>query len=251
MQRFPNELAPGSEIDLLLPYVIDLEAEVDRLRRQGSFVEEQARETVKAVKVLCKGAEKSENAASAMAQIETAANDLAKLLADLHERPGYHPAHDQVAPIAIRPLIDQVFRWQQRLEDAPHAAIRLELDTEHVEWFPARLRHIIDILLANALRFATSQGESRVTLSLRRCANGYELRVADNGVGVSAETRLGMLELYHRAAPTRAAGVGVGLAVAKSLIERSGGTLTVESTEGQGTSFLAVLPRYDVHDFLD
>src|SRR5690348_12886260 len=47
MQHFPSELVPGGEIDVLLPYVTDLEFEVDRLRRQGRFIEQQARETLK------------------------------------------------------------------------------------------------------------------------------------------------------------------------------------------------------------
>ena len=51
-------------------------------------------------------------------------------------------------------------------------------------------------------------------------------------------------------APARAAGLGVFLAVVKLLVEQSGGTLTVESGEGQGTTFMAVLPRYDVDDYL-
>ena len=59
-----------------------------------------------------------------------------------------------------------------------------------------------------------------------------------------------MFELFYRAAPTRAAGLGVGLAVVKLLVQQSGGTLTVDSGEGQGTTFLAVLPHYDVDDFL-
>jgi hypothetical protein len=44
--------------------------------------------------------------------------------------------------------------------------------------------------------------------------------------------------------------LGVGLAVVKLLIEQSGGSLTVESSPGNGTTFLAMLPRYDVGDYL-
>jgi signal transduction histidine kinase len=145
-----------------------------------------------------------------------------------------------------------VFRWQQRLEGAPHAALRLELEVEHLDWFPARLRHIVDNLIANALKYATGdKGESRVTVGLRQSAKGYELRVADNGVGISPQARIDMLELFYRAAPARAAGLGVGLAIVKLLVEQSGGSLTVESLEGQGSSFLAILPRYDINDFLN
>ena len=45
--------------------------------------------------------------------------------------------------------------------------------------------------------------------------------------------------------------LGVGLAVVKLLVEQSGGTLSVESLEGRGTSFLATLPRYDINDYLN
>jgi signal transduction histidine kinase len=250
MSRSPSELAPGAEIDVLLPYVTDLEFEVDRLRRQCRFIEQQAQESLKKMRSSCQEAVQSGDPSGALAQIERTASDLAQVLQDLHEQPGYHPAHDQVVAIAVRPLFEQVFRWQQHLEDAPRAVLRLELEVEHVDWFPARLRHIIDNLIANALKYVADKGEARVTLGLRCTANGYELRIADNGVGISQQARIDMLELFHRAAPARAAGLGVGLAVVKLLIEQSGGTLAVESLEGQGTSFVATLPRYDINDFL-
>ena len=64
------------------------------------------------------------------------------------------------------------------------------------------------------------------------------------------DKRAEVLELLYRAAPARAAGLGVGLAVVKLLVEQSGGTLTVDSGEGKGTSFVVVLPRYDADDYL-
>jgi len=236
----------------LMPYVTDLEFEVDRLRKQGRFIEQQAWDALNRVDRLCDEAVKPESSASdAVARITETVDEFSKVLADLHEQPGFHPAHDLVVPIAVRPLIEQVFRSQQRLAAAPHAVLRLELDVEHLDWFPARLRHIVDNLIANALKYSTAgKGETRVTLGLRRTLEGYELRIADNGVGISADARMEMLDLLYRAGPARAAGLGVGLAVVKLLIEQSGGTLIVESVEGQGTSFLAFLPRYDINDSL-
>jgi signal transduction histidine kinase len=56
--------------------------------------------------------------------------------------------------------------------------------------------------------------------------------------------------LFFRTTPAGATGPGVGLAVVKLLVEQSGGTLTVDSGEGWGTTFAATLPRFDVDDFL-
>jgi signal transduction histidine kinase len=250
MTTFPNALAPGSESNLLLPYVAELELEVDRLRTQGSFVEQAARDAVKQVRQLC--GRQASDPGSTTAAILAVVGELSNVLRDLHAQPGYHPTHDQVTAIALRPLIEQIFRWQQRLTSASKAELRMTLQMEHVEWFPARLRHILDGLISNALRYRDpDKGESRVGLDFHRAGGLYEFRITDNGVGISQERRLDMLELIHRAAPARAAGLGVGLAVVKLLIEQSGGTLTVESLEGQGTCFKATLPTFDVDDFLD
>jgi signal transduction histidine kinase len=170
---------------------------------------------------------------------------------DLDDPPGYHPAHDQVIAIAVRPLIEQVFRWQQRLSGASRAILHMELSTDTVNWFPARFRHVLDNLISNALKYRDpDKGESRVTVLLNHLAESIELRVTDNGLGMPWDKRTAAFELFYRSAPIRNAGLGVGLAVVKLLIEQSGGSLTVESGEGKGSNFIVILPRYDVGDFL-
>jgi signal transduction histidine kinase len=229
----------------------DLELEVDRLRKQAQFVHHEVGRALKQIQLLCTNTARADNASTPLAEIDQTARQLATALHELHEPSGYHPAHDQVVAIAVRPLIEQVFRWQQRLAGVSQVALRLELESEHVEWFPARLRHILDNLLSNALKYRDpDKGEAWVDLRLRISPKGYELRVSDNGVGLPPEDRDQVLGLFYRAAPVRAAGLGVGLAVVKLLVEQSGGTLTVDSHEGQGTTFVAVLPRFDVDDYL-
>jgi signal transduction histidine kinase len=127
----------------------------------------------------------------------------------------------------------------------------LDLESEHVDWFPVRLRHILDNLLSNSLKYRDpDKTDQWVQLGLRLSAEAYEFRVSDNGVGLPAAAHTQMLELFYRAAPAREAGLGVGLAVVRMLVEQSGGTLTVDAGEGQGADFVAVLPRYEVDDFL-
>jgi signal transduction histidine kinase len=241
----------AANIHLLLAYVADLELEVDRLRKQAQFVRHEVGNTLRRIRRLCTDAAKAGNTLPPLPDIGEAAKQLAGVLRDLQEPPGYHPAHDQVIAIAVRPLAERVFRWQQRLVGAPEVTLRLELESEHVEWFPARLRHILDNLISNALKYRDpDKGEAWVQLGLRVSPEGYELRISDNGIGLPPGDRAEVFELFYRAAPARAAGLGVGLPVVKLLVEQSGGTLTVDSGQGQGTTFVMVLPRYDVDDYL-
>jgi signal transduction histidine kinase len=243
----------ASKLHLLLVYVADLELEVDRLRNQAQFIHHEVRETLRFVHGLCTEAIQTENALprTSLSEIDRATHELAVVMRDLQDLPGYHPTHDQVIAIAVRPLVERVFRSQQRLLGVPEVILRLELASEYVEWFPARLRHILDNLFSNAVKSRDpGKDEAWVHFRLRVSPEGYELQVSDNGIGLPAGQGDRMFELFHRAGPARAAGLGVGLPVVKMLVEQSGGTLAVESGEGQGSTFTVVLPRYDVDDYL-
>lgn len=224
---------------------------MDRLRRRHHFLAWEVRETLRGIQELCAHPPGVGGETSPVARIAEAANQLAELLRDLQESPGYHPADDQVIAIAVRPLAEQVFRQQQRFAGVPQVVLRLELEGESVEWFPARLRHILDNLIANALKNCDpSKNEAWVQLELRLTPKHYELRVSDNGMGLASAACDRAFDLFYRVAPARVAGLGAGLPVVKLLVEQSGGALTVDSGEGQGTTFVALLPRYDVNDFL-
>jgi signal transduction histidine kinase len=249
MQSVPPAARHKPDPQDLLAYVANLELEVDRLRREGRFMQHQLRETLRWVRSL--GVANGTPSDLPLAEINRAAERLTTVLRDLQETPAYHPAHDQVVAIAIRPLSERVFRLQQRLENAANVVLRLQLAVEHVDWFPARLRHILDTLISNALRYRDdSKAENWVQLDLQALPDVYELRVSDNGVGLPVGNGSEVFELLYRSMPGRQAAVGVGLAVIKLLVEQSGGRLTVNSGEGQGTTFLAVLPRFDADDFL-
>jgi signal transduction histidine kinase len=240
----------GPDGDRLLGYAADLELEVDRLRRHGTFIEREATTTLMRILRLCAGSGAGEPV-SALAEVETAARALLETVKDLHDVPGYHPALDQVVAIAVRPLTERVFRWQQRLSGARGVVLRLELEADHVEWFPARFRHILDNLLAHALRNRDAAvADPWVAVGLRTTDATYELRVSDNGSETPPEDRL-VLNLFYRPAPLRGDGLGVGLAVVRLLVEQSGGTLMARPREGRGTDLILTLPRYDLLDYLE
>jgi signal transduction histidine kinase len=243
----------ASQLQAVMAYAAGLELEVDRLRRRDQFWQRESRERIKQIARLCKEpAAPPAASGSPLAAIGEACHQFSELLHDLSEPPGYHPAFDQVIAIAVRPMAQQIFREQQRLSGAGAAVLRFELESEHIDWFPARFRHILDNLISNALRYCdSSKGEIRVGLAVRTLPEGYELRLSDNGLGISPNQLDGMLELFYRAAPVRAAGLGVGLAVVKLLVEQCCGSVSVSSGDGQGTTVTVRLPRYNADDHID
>src|SRR5688572_25667860 len=90
----------------LLAYVADLELEVDRLRKQGGFIHHEIGAGLKSILGLCSGTSDGE----CRTQVAGIVQGMAGVLRALHEPPGYHPAHDQVVAIAVRPLIERVFQ---------------------------------------------------------------------------------------------------------------------------------------------
>lgn len=231
----------------LLAYVADLELEVDRLRRNHQLIYLEARAATAQIQKWCSSPELNDGVNTS--SVSAVCEHLASVLRDLRELPGYHPAHDQVVAIAVRPLIEQVFRWQQRLLDASETKLQVELDIDHVEWFPARLRHILDSLISNGVRYRDpSKGDSWVRVGLRETPATYELRVLDNGSGLPEGMHNHAFDLIHRASFSRTN--GLGLAVVKMLVEQSGGSFRVESGDGQGTTVVTELPRFAIDDFL-
>lgn len=243
-------MQPTANTRELRSYVMALEMEVDRLRGTQDFLQTQVAQLFRPLLAAAQPVRSCEQAAGLIAELDSTLDQLADIFRDLRLSPGYHPALDQVVAIAVRPIIEQAFRAQQRLLSADNVALHLELDTDYVEWFPVRLRHLLDNLLSNAIRFRDAEkGETRVLVALRVVGAQYELRVSDNGLGFSDDQRGAAFDLMHRMQHPRQ--VGVGLAVVKLLVEESGGAVTVTSDEGYGSCVMITLPRYDKGDFLE
>lgn len=108
--------------------------------------------------------------------------------------------------------------------------------------FDARLlQQAIGNLLHNALKY--SPPDRAVHITLAQAAGQITLCVTDEGIGIPREDLLRLFEPFHRAANVGAIqGTGLGLAIVKEAVELHGGTVTVESQVGAGTTFIVTLP---------
>lgn len=109
------------------------------------------------------------------------------------------------------------------------------------------LSQVVNNLLDNAIKYTPEGG--RVTLSLNAIDGAARLKVADNGVGISAEDLPHVFERFFRADRARqrddAHGTGLGLSICQSIVEAHGGEVACRSRPGEGTEFIVLLPLAD------
>jgi len=100
-----------------------------------------------------------------------------------------------------------------------------------------RLQRVILNLLDNAIRFTPGGGQ--VTLAVKQDGAGIEISVQDTGRGMSEEEQARAFEPYYRG---EGGGAGLGLAIARAIVEAHGGRMGIESTPGQGSRVWFILP---------
>ena len=100
-------------------------------------------------------------------------------------------------------------------------------------------------LLSNAIKFTPDGGKIEIVLT--QDSDHVKIVVRDNGVGMSAETLPHVFEKFYQGDRSHAAeGNGLGLSLVKRIVELCGGSISIESEEGNGTSVYVALPKQDV-----
>ncbi|MCU0686265.1 MAG: response regulator [Polyangiaceae bacterium] len=135
--------------------------------------------------------------------------------------------------------------------EAKNIALGLDLGPPaYASGDPDRLQQVVWNLLSNAVKFTPAGG--RIDVRLERVGTVTQLTVSDSGQGISAEFLPYVFDRFRQAngsSSRRHSGLGLGLALVRSLIELHGGTVRVESEgEGRGSLFTITLPVRAVHD---
>jgi len=103
----------------------------------------------------------------------------------------------------------------------------------------ARMSQVLENLISNALKFTPAGGS--IVVRVTRDATGVSCAVADTGVGIPPEELPHLFERFWQARRYRRGGAGLGLAIARGVVEAHGSALTVESEPGRGSVFSFVL----------
>jgi signal transduction histidine kinase len=154
------------------------------------------------------------------------------------------------APEVVQRVLDQVnFHAEQK--DVT-VALFVQPPAPPIELDPARFEQVVANLVNNAIKFTPQGGEVAVTVGFRD--EHLVITVNDSGPGISPEALPHIFERFYRAhiveGDRRRTG-GLGLTIAKSIVELHGGTITVESRVNQGTTFTVRLPQLGAAGNLD
>jgi PAS domain S-box-containing protein len=166
----------------------------------------------------------------------------ARIVGELRDLNRRSTAQDQEEVVVAR-LLKRVLDLADQQAENGHVQVRRELDDGKdlvVQGVADRLHQVFLNLTLNAIDAMPDGGELTVSLRPTTEPQGAEVRFHDEGVGISPEVQE---ELFQPFYTTKDDGVGLGLYISRNIVEGHGGSITVQSEPGGGTTFTVWLPH--------
>jgi signal transduction histidine kinase len=151
-----------------------------------------------------------------------------------------HPDFVHTMPLEIEPVVvDALRRWTP----IPRRWVLGEVEEATIDADPDRLALALDALIENAVKH--TRPEDSITMSVRRDGGTAVIVVEDTGEGIADEDLSRIFDRFARSDASRSregGGVGLGLAIVRTVAEALGGSVSVRSTRGEGSAFEVALP---------
>jgi PAS domain S-box-containing protein len=148
-----------------------------------------------------------------------------------------------LAPVNVDKLVREVIQERPELQP-PHANVAIKGTLPTVMGHDASLTQCLTNLLHNAVKFVSPGVVPQVEVFAENTGGRVRLCVRDNGIGIDQRGRERLFAIFQRLTTSQIyQGTGVGLAIVRKAAERMHGTVGVESTPGQGSTFWVELPQ--------
>ena len=123
-------------------------------------------------------------------------------------------------------------------------AVTIPTDLPTIASDPGSLGEVFSNLIDNAIKYSNEGGAINVTAAMR--GELVEISFEDHGIGMPGNVLTNLFKKFYRSHRSRetVAGTGIGLYISKAIVESHGGTVSVRSEEGRGSTFLVSLPTY-------
>jgi signal transduction histidine kinase len=175
-----------------------------------------------------------------LADIEQAAASINVILKDLSSIA--RPVDDPLGPIELSTVVASAARLAAYRLGPTTRLVREDLEVPKVVANAPRLVQLLLNLIVNATRATRPDAPNAIRVAAKSTADKVILEISDTGCGMSAETLAKIFEPYFTTGQTTG-GTGLGLPICKSIVEKMGGAIDVQSTLGLGTSVYVTLRR--------
>jgi len=177
-------------------------------------------------------------------RIRSSAQQMKKVLDDMSHMVKLLARPSAERPTPLREIVEEVLlKYNYMVEDGGvKVDVPSDLPTVNVD--PEKMREAIGALVSNALFFNDRpKGERTIAIDSVPEGEFHRICVRDNGIGIDPRYTGQIFDLGLKLDKSRGGGPGYGLYMAKRVIEGQGGTVSVDSQPGEGSSFCFTLPR--------
>lgn len=189
----------------------------------------------------------NEQQQSYVSKIISGVESMARLVNDLLDLGRIEMGVDlQVEPISVLDVLEKVTGTLQMQASQKEIELSLELSKDlpdQIDADPALFHQAVYNLVENAVKYTSEGGQ--VFVRVRTSSNNLVFEIQDTGIGIAAEDMPRLFEKFYRGKAREARtriGTGLGLAIVRSIAERHGGRIWVESEEGKGSTFYLQIP---------
>jgi signal transduction histidine kinase len=179
-------------------------------------------------------------------RIRSSAQYMKRLLDEMSHMVKLLSRPDMRQPVPLREIVEEVIHKHSYAIEEGGVKVEVPEELPVVTADPEKLREALGALLSNALLFTDRpKGERRIAIEVTpEGAKGHRICVRDNGIGIDPRYVSQVFELggASKLEKSRGGGPGYGLFLARRIAETHGGTLTVDSTLGEGSTFCLTLP---------
>ncbi|MGZ3889605.1 MAG: sensor histidine kinase, partial [Mucilaginibacter sp.] len=138
-------------------------------------------------------------------------------------------------------LLNEIMALYRRQTEELGAKISFE-KLPMIQTYKTPLRQVLQNLIGNSLKYHTKNGVPRISISCKETKTHFQFSVEDNGIGIASEYFEKIFIIFQRLHnKDEYSGTGMGLAIAKKIVENLGGKIWVKSTEGKGSTFCFTL----------
>ncbi len=149
----------------------------------------------------------------------------------------------QAEPVPLNIVLLDVLADLRTATESSRAQISATDDLPTVQGDPVLLRQLLQNLIDNAMKYRHPERQCRITVSAQDCPDRWIVRVADNGIGIPPEQRERVFEMFAQVDPKQQKGYGIGLSTCLRILDRHQGEISLEETEGGGTTVCLQLPK--------